>query len=179
MPTAYNSATTLDRPYSPGEFARYAETTGPNVIDEAHYMAPETPEANFSSHPVLQVEAERLAANDLAMPADAYTHDSSQFRVPQSPEVSNYESHIAAEQAVLAGGVENMLSSGDAELNAAQIDARFDEIAARESRPGHYDAMAPRPEAQYGPDGAVLEAYRAGCAAMAMRRLYLQGQERN
>lgn len=174
MPTAYNSAPTIDRPYAPGEFVRYAETTGTGVVDQAEYMAPQTPEANYSSHPELQAEAARQYASDLAMPAGDYSND--QFQVPQSAEVSEYEARIQAEAAAetLRGGVENMLSHSDRELSAAEIDARFDAIAANEHAREQQDMMAPHPEARYGTNGAVLEAYHAGCAAMSVRRLYLQ-----
>lgn len=173
MPTAYsNPASTLDRPFGPGEFARYAETSAPaGVIEEAHYMAPPEPQLNYSSHPGLQAEAARQDASNLALSSD-------QFRVPQSPEVERYAEQVHAEAvaATLTGGVENMLSRSDRELTAEEINARFDDIAAHERA---RDAMAPNPEAMYSPDGALLEAYNSGCAVISVRHAQLNGAESN
>jgi hypothetical protein len=172
MPTAYsNPASTLDRPFGPGEFARYAETSAPGAIEEAQYMAPPEPQLNYSSHPGLQAEAARQAASDLALSSD-------QFRVPQSTEVERYAEQVHAEAvaATLTGGVENMLSRGDRELSAAEINARFDDIAANERA---RDAMAPSQEAIYSADGALLEAYNSGCAVISVRNAQLQGAELN
>lgn len=173
MPTAYsNPASSLDRPYGPGEFARFAETTtNPGVIEEAHYMAPREPQLNYSSHPGLQAEAARQDASDLALSSD-------QFRVPRSAEQDTYVEQVHAEAvaASLAGGVENMLSRADRELSAEEINARFDDIAAHERA---RDAMAPSPEALYSADGALLEAYNSGCAVISVRRAQLQGAELN
>jgi hypothetical protein len=172
MPTAYNNQATLDRPYGPGEFARFAETAGQGVLEPSQYMEEAPEAANYSSHPALQVEVERQAASSLATPADAYR--GSEFQVPQSPEVTAHEAriHSMAVEATLAGGVENMLSHAEA---SAEAPAYFDNSAQERAQ----DATAPRPEAQYESNGALLEAYRSGCAIMPVRRLYLQGSEAN
>jgi hypothetical protein len=155
MPTTYNSRTpALDRPYQPGEFARYAETTGQNATPVA---PPE--EAPYSEHPALQVEAERAAVNSLAMPAQAHRGDTF---VPPSDEVLDH--HVAVEAASLIGGMENLLSR-TTEPSASQLGERLDQMAD--------DPMAPAPESlQYRQGDEVTEAYNSACAVMAVRRMH-------
>lgn len=155
MPTTYNSRTpALDRPYQPGEFARYAETAGQNPTPVAPLET-----APYSEHPALQVEAERTAANNLAMPAQAHRGDTF---VPPSDEVLDYQ--VATEAASLIGGMENLLSH-TTEPTASQLGERFDQMA--------NDAMAPTPESlQYRQGDEVIEAYNSACAVMAVRRMH-------
>ena len=168
MPTAYNSPTpTLDRPHNQGEFAGTS-------VDAAGFesVAPAQPEApqNYSTYPTLQVEAERQAASDLAMPADAHRGDVFVFPtqpvVPESQEVAEYRLRAEAGEPTILD--DSYMAEG------GQIGEQAEDYLRRIAAPEA--PVAPAPEARYDTMGALTEAYNTGTALMNIRRSVLPAE---
>lgn len=171
MPTAYDSHTpTIDRPQNTGEFTSSpVNAAGFEPIAPAQVEAPQV----YSTHPGLQVEAERQAASELAMPADAHRGDvftippQDEF-VPESPEVAEYRLRAEAGEPTILDDAYT--------AEGGRLGDEAEDYLRRIAEP-EAPTAAPTPELRYDSNGALMEAYNTACAMVNLRRSVLPPEQ--